>query len=209
MRRAGNVRRAPAVSSSSRRRLVCVVLPLFALLLVGCTARLTLPGAPTQPRAVVLLEHDNHSSLILTDAGAVPWRFAYGDWRWYVDGEHGPIAVARALLVPSRAALGRRALRPYDPRLGWQPQVGSTITGEIAFAAESARVDALLSRLQAIFASAVPPPTDASHLKLEVVTDPVPYTLCHNSNHRVATWLRETGVEVRGNPAFGRWRVVP
>lgn len=177
-------------------------------LLTACSARVTLPPAPEQPRAVVLLDHGGHTSLILTDADAVPWRFAYGDWRWYVEGERGAVAASRALLWQSRAAFGRRALLPPDEDDGWQPQVGSLILGQTAFEAEAARVDALLAQLHAVFEAAEAAPVLVQHLQLEVVPHPQAYSLGHNSNHQVADWLRAVGAEVRGSPVIGRWRVV-
>lgn len=188
-------------------RALPAIVALFAALLMGCSAHLTLPPPPEQPRAVVLLDHGRHTSLVLTDAAATPWRYAYGDWRWYVEGERGAGAAVRALMRQSDAALGRRALVAPDEGGDWQPQVGSLIVGAVAFDAEASRVDALLARLDAVFEAAEAAPVAVPHLQLDVVPHPVDYTLGHNSNHQVAEWLRALGVEVRGSPAVGRWRV--
>lgn len=174
-------------------------------LLASCRTRLVLPAPPADPRPVVLLDHGRHSSLILTDARGVPWRYAYGNWRWYVEQDTSLGAGARALFTRSKAALGRSRLQPRDPLQGWQPQVGSTIDFEVRFDASGTRVDALLRELDRTFATSPTPPAYHRHLQLEVVPYPVPYTLAHNSNHQVARWLRAVGVEVRGSPTFGNW----
>jgi len=178
---------------------------LAMLLAVGCAARLAPPEQPPpEPRQVVLLEHGRHASLVLFDADQVPWRFAYGDRRWYVDGGRGAGAAARALLRDSEAVLGRRALGSPDPAQ-WQAEVGSMITAMVPFEVDAHRVDALLEVLHAYFADAaqvVPAP----HLGLDVIAHPQPYRMGRNSNHMVADWLQEVGVQVQGNPGIGVWR---
>lgn len=178
---------------------------LLVLLAAGCSARLVPPQQPPpEPRQVVLLEHGRHSSLVLFDAEQVPWRFAYGDRRWYLENERGAGPAVGALLRDSQAVLGRRALDSPDPTV-WQAQVGSVITASIPFDVDARRVDALLAMLQEMFESA-PEVVTAPHLGLDVVAHPQPYRLGHNSNHVVAQWLRELGVQVQGNPAFGGWQ---
>jgi hypothetical protein len=191
-------------TTALRLAMPAAICALALLLLAACSARVTLPAAPEQPRSVLLLEHGRHTSLVLTDADQVPWRFAYADWDWYVEGERGVGAAGSALLGRSQAALGRRALRvPEDG--DWQPQVGSTIVQLTDFDAEADAVDTLLAQLHAHFAQTEPQPV--ASLMLEVVPHPRPYTFGHNSNHKVAGWLRAVGAEVRGDPAVGRWRI--
>ena len=176
----------------------------LAVLLAGCLARVTLPAPPQQPRPVAVLDHGRHTSLILFDAQSRPWRYAYGDWAWYVDGDRGAYAAARALLRPSQAVLGRAPLRPDDA--GWQSQVGSEILAERRFVAEASRVDALLAQLHAQFETSQATIVHAPLLQLDVVPHPQPYTFRHNSNHKVAEWLQALDADVRGSPAIGRWR---
>ncbi|TXK60986.1 hypothetical protein [Alkalisalibacterium limincola] len=187
------------------RGTAAVLLVLLALLAAGCSARLVPPQQPPpEPRQVVLLEHGRHASLVLFDAEQVPWRFAYGDRRWYLENIRGPGPAASALFSDSPAVLGRRALDSPDPA-HWQAQVGSLITATVPFQVDAGRVDALLDTLHGVFASAgdvVPAP----HLGLEVTAHPQPYRLGHNSNHVVAQWLQALDVQVQGNPAIGRWR---
>jgi hypothetical protein len=184
-------------------------LALLALLLAGCAATLVAPPAPAQPRPVYVLDHGRHTSLLLTGADARLWRYAYGDWRWYVDFERGPSDAVRALLWPSRAALGRATLHGPADIVTLQPQVGSLIETLLAFDAEGERVDRLLAELDVLFESRSHDLRSSPELKLDVIEHPVPYTLTHNSNHMVAEWLKALGFEVRGSPMTGRWKVAP
>lgn len=179
-----------------------------ALVLGACSATVRLPPPPQEPRPVVFFQHERHSSLVVHDQAGVPWRFAFGEWGWYVEQRRGAGGAVRALLRDSPAALGRARLEADAPH-GWQPQVGSRITAQTAFDAEAARVDALLGSLQARFAQGLGDPRWVPELRLEVVADPQPYRLGHNSNHEVAAWLQALGAQVDGSPAIGRWRVEP
>jgi hypothetical protein len=177
------------------------------LLLGGCAANLVAPPLPAEPRPVYLLDHGRHTSLLLTDAEAHLWRYAYGEWRWYVEFDRGPTRAAGALLRPSRAALGRGRVEGPVTVAVLQPQVGSLIEAVLEFEVEAEHVDALLASLDALFAVQVHSQQRSDALMLDVVEHPVPYTLGHNSNHVVAEWLRALDVEVRGSPLLGRWKV--
>jgi hypothetical protein len=174
---------------------------------MGCAATLKPPPAPDDPRPVYLLDHGRHTSLLLTDREAKLWRYAYGEWRWYVGFERGPTRALGALFTPTQAALGRAALSGPAAADALQPQVGSVIEAILPFEAEAARVDALLAALDALFQAAPEAPRRSAELGLDVVPHPVPYTYRHNSNHAVAEWLVALGFELRGDPMWGRWRV--
>jgi hypothetical protein len=182
---------------------------LLALLpwLAGCAARVIPPEPPREPRSVQLLEHGRHSTLLLTAADQTRVRYAYADWAWYVEGERGLGAGARALLRPSRSALGRQVVAPYQQGERLESVVGVGVGQRYAFDAEAERVDALLDTLDRLFQSAEGEPGFSPEMNLHFVQHPRPYTYAYNSNHMVADWLRELGFEVHGDPANGGWRV--
>jgi hypothetical protein len=182
------------------------LLLLGALLLAGCAATLVAPPTPAEPRGVYVLDHGRHTSLLLTGSDAKLWRYAYGDWRWYVGFERSPGRAVGALFWPSSAALGRATLHGPAEIGILQPQVGSVIEAVLAFEAEGARVDHLLATLDDLFVAQADTQRHSPELKLDVVEHPVPYTLTHNSNHVVAQWLEALGFEVHGSPMTGRWR---
>lgn len=191
----------------SPSRTLLLLLPLLVGLLAGCGATILPPDSVGQPRAVYLLQHARHSSLLLTTADSSRVRYAYGDWAWYVEEREGLLSGAHALLWPSRAALGRLAVPPLEDGEQLERVVGVGIDRVNCFWLEAATVDRLLAQLGAEYcASAVPRQFSATR-SLHFVEYPKPYTLLHNSNHVTASWLRELGVDVRGSPIFGSWHV--
>ena len=51
---------------------------LLVVLLGGCTTTVVVPPAPEQPRAVFLLDHGRHATLVLETAEGGLVRYAYG-----------------------------------------------------------------------------------------------------------------------------------
>lgn len=176
------------------------------LLLGGCAASLEGPDEVVQARVVQLLEHGRHSSLLLTAADDSRVRYAYGDWAWYVEEKTGAAAGARALLRDSPAGFGRQRLGPAQPGRSLASEVGIGIQTVYRFEISAQRVDSLISKLDRQFDTGDTPYYSEAR-QLSFVPHPRPYRLSYNSNHMVADWLRELGVEVEGNPAIGRWRL--
>ncbi len=177
------------------------------MLLSGCSATLVAPPDATSTRTVLLLDHGRHTSLALADANGDLWRYAYGDWRWYVEADRGLAPALGALFRDSRAALGRARLEGSSDRESLQPQVGSLIKAILPLQASAEAVDSLHARLNSHFDASEDDPLWIEALQLHVVEHPRPYSLGHNSNHAVANWLDELGFEVKGSPSTGRWRV--
>ncbi len=172
-------------------------------LTTGCAATLKPPPDPVDPVPVVVLDHGRHNTLVIVPEPNRAIRYAYGEWRWYVDGQTGSGRALGALLSPSPAALGRRILEgPVDPNC-WQPQVGSVIRRALVFRASSEAASRLVEAIDRYFEQA-----DyvqfSYRLKLELIEDPIPYSLSYNSNHRVVEWLKALGFSMRGNPTIGR-----
>ncbi len=188
---------------------VLIAMLITALLtLPGCAAQVTVPTPGSDHRPVLLLDHGRHSSLVLTRADGSLVRYAYGDWRWYAKRETGALRALPTLFVPTAGALGRGTLAGPPTPAALRRQWPDDQLEILAVSAPAIRIDALVARLERVFADA-----EQRHFNrrfgLEFVPDPRDYTLADNSNHRVADWLRELGLEVRGNPVFGHWRLVP
>ncbi len=190
--------------------------PLTAILittLVGCLAALgcanvvTPPAAPAKPRAVYLLDHGRHASLVLpaTEVGVV--RYSYGDWTYYALRETGTVETSSAALWSTQAAFGRRALdSPADPEeVRRALKVGIEELYEIVVNSDD--VDQLRRRLDGLYHANQDTRIYNSAYDLEFVHHPQPYTLFHNSNRVIAEWLRELGCRVRGLLLFSNWKV--
>ncbi|MDO8860753.1 DUF2459 domain-containing protein [Haliea sp. E1-2-M8] len=184
-----------------------LLLPLLAGLLSGCGATILPPTSVEQPRAVYFLQHARHSSLLLTAADSSRMRYAYGDWAWYVEGREGLYSGARALLWPSRAALGRLSLPPGQDGELLEHVIGVGIDRAHCLRLEAELVDRLLAELDAQYRAGEVPPQFNATRNLHFVRHPRAYTLLHNSNQVTASWLRDLGVQVRGNPALGGWEL--
>ena len=177
-------------------------------LLTGCGGVvIPLPADPVQTRSVILLQHARHSSLVLTRADASRVRYAYGDWAWYVEEDEGLLSGARALFWPSPAALGRAELPPAQTGEQLARVIGVGIDHAHLLSASPQAVDALLARLEQTYATRAAEPHYSATRALAFVPHAQPYHLWHNSNHVVAGWLRALGMQVRGSPLFGVWRV--
>lgn len=158
-------------------------------------------------RPVFLIDHGRHSSLVLTRAGGSMIRYVYGDWRWYAKGETGMRRALPTLFAATESALGRQTLTAPATETSIRRQVPMTIRNIHRLAAPAGRIDGLDRRLQRNFERLQERSHYNAAIDLEFVPGQRPYTLFANSNHIVADWLRELGIDVRGNPVFGNWQV--
>ncbi len=186
-----------------------IVAILLIIVFTGCAGKLTRPDTESleQPRPVFLLDHGRHSSLVLTREDQSMVRYLYGEWRWYALQETGPLRAFPTLFAPTRAALGRRELAgPPDARV-IRRQIPVVIDTLHELPVEATRVDRLIQELDERFEAARETRHENRAYDLEFVHHPKDYTVFDNSNHVVAEWLRELGLEVSGNPMWGTWRV--
>lgn len=185
-------------------RLLAVALMVWSL--NACVATIKAPPVVENPVPIYVLDHGRHNSLVLTVGDDEALRFAFGEWRWYVDAETGLARGLSALLRKTPGALGRGQLvGPTDPHC-WVDQVGSEIRLVLAYQADQDRVRQLLEELNQAFDKPLAEPLYNPRLNLEFVLDEQPYSLGQNSNHRVVEWLRRLGFEVTGSPTLGRLR---
>jgi predicted small secreted protein len=191
-----------------RRRLLQITVALAAVALTACGATI---GASRDTRAgtrpVFLLDHGRHSTLVLTRADGTLVRYLYGDWRWYAEGDTGVLHAVPTLFAPTPSALGRQVLTGPATDGSINAQVRMPIHSLHRLAAPAAKIDSLDRRLAHTFEQRRAQAYANVGYAVEFVPGERPYTLFHNSNHVVAGWLRELGIEVRGNPVFGSWRV--
>lgn len=178
-------------------------------LLTGCAGTVNVPDAAEldDPRPVFLLDHGHHSSLVVTRADDSMVRYVYGDWRWYAMRETGFLRSFPTLFASTQAALGRRELDGPPEADSLRGRIRVVIDQLYGLSAPAERIDSLIERLDQRFDAAADTRMYNQDYDLEFVHDPKPYTLGSNSNHVIAAWLEELGIDVSGNPMFGRWRV--
>ena len=183
---------------------------VFALvLLAGCAGTIsrpaTEPGQTVQP--LFLVDHGRHSSVVLVREDESMVRFAYGDWEWYAMGRSGPLRTLPTLFARTRGALGRQQLEGPATAENVRRQIAVVIREVHLLEADSERSRLLKERLEHRFSAGLDELHYNKEFDLEFVPDPRPYTLFYNSNHVVADWLSEAGIETGGNPVWGRWNL--
>ncbi|MGL1833777.1 hypothetical protein ACKVEX_09235 [Rhodocyclaceae bacterium SMB388] len=176
-------------------------------LLSACTTVVIPPEDPPRPVSIFILDHGRHTSLVLpTDEGGAT-RYSYGDWNYYVLDRTGFGSGLRALLWPTRAALGRQHLL-HPPR----PDTLKLQTGLMISAAHELVVDAdavrhLRQDLDSMFEAAADALFPGVVNPSVFIEHPTPYSLNHNSNRVVGDWLERLGCTVVGQPILSGWLV--
>jgi hypothetical protein len=176
--------------------------------LAGCATTIVVPPpAPADPVDVYVIDHGRTTSLAIAASDGGMLRYAYGDWDYYALGRNDFWHGVAALLWPTQAGLGRGVLEgPLTP-----DSVRRQLTAIEAI--HALRVERTLSlaferRMDALFDSRRGTRVDNAAYRLSFVHHPRPYTYFWNSNHAVASWLRELGCRTQGWPARASWRVV-
>jgi hypothetical protein len=187
---------------------ICTVMAVSLCNLAACTNRIIPPLAPPNPRAVFVLDHGRHATLVLPVENRGIVRYAYGDWQYYAQRKTGLRETSLAAVWPTTAGLGRRELRasatPESVRAA--VQVGIEQLYEVTVDARA--VSRLRAMLDALFQAQRETWLYNAAYDLEFVPHPKAYTLMHNSNRVVAHWLRALGCRVRGLLLFSRWQVM-
>lgn len=180
------------------------------LLLSGCVARVTPPDSHklTQPVAVYLLDHGRHASLVLPHEKGGVARYSYGDWRWYVEGDQQLWIGAAAMLWPTKAGLGRGLYPHADLPQDIEVLAPEGVAEAYVLQAELQQVRLLQRQLDRHFAQQAffTPIYSATH-GLYFVPYPRRYTAFHQSNLKVAQWLRALNMKITGSPWLSNWEV--
>jgi Protein of unknown function (DUF2459) len=199
---------AETARASILRPLRCLRLLVLALLLAGvggCTTVISPPAEVAQPASVAVLDHGRHTSLIVGTQDGAMIRYAYGDWRWYALRQTGLAEASGAILGSSKAALGRRRHPgPVTPEAVAR-QINVSVEHGIYLEVEADAAQALIERLDAIFRANFGALVVNQVYGLDFVPHPERYSLFHNSNSMVASWLKEMGVAVDGWALLARW----
>lgn len=196
---------------SPARQLVHVLLPLalmslLAWALASCTTMITPPAAVADPVEVYVIDHGRTTSLVIPASQGKLLRYAYGDWNWYALGEHGFWSGFSALLWPTQGALGRGLLEGPATIESVRLQVPE-LEEILSVPVERSRLLAFEARMEALHELGRATAVSNPDVGLVFVQDPRAYSLVWNSNHAVASWLRELGCETRGLSFAANWRV--
>lgn len=193
-----------ATGARNTWRLVIIV---AVLLLNGCSGRIIPPKPPEIPRAVFVLDHGYHSSLVVEDKHGELARYSYGDWRYYAEGKTGIWSGLRAIFAPTKAGLGRKQLSGPATLQNIQKQLKVAVVEAVALQAEATAVDNLQHKLETIYLQNQHSRIYRKEFDLDFVPYPKPYSVWHNSNQVIAHWLTELGSEIHGWPLLSNWQI--
>jgi hypothetical protein len=165
------------------------------------------PADVREPTTVFLLDHGRTSSLVLPDQGGGMVRYGYGDWDYYALRRTGARDAIAALFSPTQGALGRWPLRGPISVESVRRQLRLDIEHLYEIEVECRAVQQLREALERIYRDNMDTLVVTELVEFAFVHHPEPYTAFHNSNHVVADWLRNLGVETRGSACCSAWRI--
>jgi hypothetical protein len=174
--------------------------------LAGCGTTIIPPLHVEEPVTVFVVDKGRTPSLVVPGRTGDLVRYTYGEWRWYALDETGAIRGIAALLWPTQGALGRAVL-PGDPTLTTVWQQLPAAEEILPVTVERGRVHAFAQRMEQRYAERRDTEVHAPHVRLHFVHHPRRYTWFWNSNHAVASWLRQLGCETRGLSYRSQWSV--
>ena len=180
----------------------------LALVLSNCaTTTLHPPADPADPRAVFLIDHGRHTSLVISRSDGELIRYAYGDWRYYADQDTSLTSGAAALFWPTPSTLARAQLSgpPELAVLRGQLRVG--VQEIYVFDVSGADADRVAEQLDELHLRGEPDHQYVAAYDMTFAPHPTPYTWFNNSASVLASWLEDMGVEVEGPRLFASWRV--
>ena len=164
-----------------------------------------LPAAARAPVAV--LDHGRHTSLVIGLPDGRMVRYAYGDWRWYAEGQTGVAEGYAALFQGTPSALGRRVMAGPLTEETLHQQVRVVIEKTLLIDVDAAAAQRLVDKLDSIAEAGRARMLTNQQVDLDFFPHPVPYSEAHNSNRVVAGWLREMGAEVEGDGLIADWEL--
>ena len=205
------------------RSLLGRALAFAAVLIPGCTYRVTPPANPAAPMAVYVVDYGQHSSLVLPAESGEMREYAYGEWEWFAKNDEAWWRGPLIMVVPSRGALGMRPA-PFDldeargmaPGSGTDDGQDSTLpqrqlhgVGEAVheIQVDAARAAALRERLDRAFREH----SEAAHFNQRQSMVFVPherrYWCAFHCNSATAEWLRELECVVQGGGCVAEFRI--
>jgi hypothetical protein len=208
---AGETPVSATYSNASGRYFLEITLILSLIpFLYGCgtTTYLKPPANPPEPRAVFVVDHGHHTSLVVATATGNLVRYAYGDWRYYAGQDTRLRTGAAALFRRTPSTLARRELPgpAEEAALLDRLRVGAQTIHLLQVGGADA--DRLRAALDAVHAQGADRHLYVAAYDLVFAPYPEPYTWRNNSTTKIAEWLDAMGVEVSGPALVARWQVV-
>jgi hypothetical protein len=185
--------------------ILSLALTIGVVVLLASPTTIIPPLHPQEPRTVYVVDCGLHSQLVLPDSRGGWVQYTYGDWQYFALRRQTVTTALQALLWPTPGTLGRRyfahifALDPVVSANRKPSLLRVTVAGS--------QVEALRSHLDTWFTNHLDREVLHPSSRLHFVQVEQTYTLAHNSNHELVTWLRALDCEVKGFVAWPNFRV--
>lgn len=163
------------------------------------------PAEPVEAIAVYVTDYGWHSRLVLPSRNGVLIQYAYGDWNYFALNQQDLIHGLAALFLPTQGTLARRTfINTAQFEQVMQQENASILSLKVG----QAHVTRLLKLLDERFQRNLKTSIENLQTGLTFVQDNQEYTLLHNSNHEIATWLQDLGCQIHGLIIWANFQVV-
>jgi hypothetical protein len=179
---------------------------IVVLFLTACTTTLTCPPVEGPSRAVFVLDHGRHASLVIENDRGFLHRYTYGERRWYAENDTGYWRALGAGFRKTEGVLGRREIHTAATADAVAAGIREGVVSVHEFTVSTERADALILELDGLFFEGTSALVYNDLYDLEFAPHPRPYTAWHNSNHEVADWMRALDCTVNGTALRSDWR---
>jgi hypothetical protein len=193
----GLFQRSPICSRSLTIFILSILaLVVVAFIIVYSPTTIVPPTAPVAPITVYVTDYGYHGRLILPARQGGLLQYAYGDWDYFALERQNWNNALAALLIPTQGTLGRRKFKELAELrqvLGsdWQDIL-------LSFEVASSKALHLEESLDVRFHENIDTSVFNPHNGLTFVKDERDYTLFHNSNHELVSWLEDLDCRVEG-----------
>jgi hypothetical protein len=199
--------RKSLICSRSLTRLILsiVALVIVASILIYSPTTIAPPTAPVAPTTVYVIDYGYHGRLILPAHQGGLLQYAYGDWNYFALERQNWNNALAALLIPTQGTLGRRKFKELAELrqvLGpdWQDIL-------LSFEVASSKALHLEESLEVRFHQNMDTSVFNPHNGLTFVKDERDYSLLHNSNHELVSWLEALDCRVEGFVALPNFQL--
>lgn len=185
--------------------LLIVALVVAVFILVCSPTIIISPTAPVAPITVYVTDYGYHGRLILPARQGGLFQYAYGDWDYFALEKQNWNNALAALLIPTQGTLGRRKFKDLAELrqiLGpdWQEFL-------LSFEVATSKALNLEKSLDVRFNQNIDTSVFNPHNGLTFVKDERNYTLLHNSNHELVSWLENLNCRVKGFVALPNFQL--
>jgi hypothetical protein len=180
---------------------------LLLVISIFVPTTVTVPENPTDPRAIYVIDHGTHTSLVIQTSDNKMLRYSYGDFRYYALRDTSLASGAAALFWPTPATLGRGQLEGPVSEKSLRDQLVVVVEQiyELEVAAEKA--DRLILDLDAIFFTGKDQLVKVPEYGLIFAPHPIDYFWNSNSSTMIGVWLKKLGADVFGWALISSWNV--